>query len=52
MLIAASILLGLVLLGALFTLLHDARGRQLNLAGYVLMGASMFLFILAGFRAH
>ena len=27
-----------------------ARARQLNLAGYVLMGISMALFILVGFR--
>ena len=26
------------------------RARQLNLAGYVLMGISMALFIVAGFR--
>jgi hypothetical protein len=28
-----------------------ARARQLNLAGYVLMGISMALFIIVGFRA-
>lgn len=27
------------------------RARQLNLAGYVLMGISMALFIVAGFRS-
>ena len=27
------------------------RGRQLNRAGYVLMGISMALFIVAGFRS-
>jgi len=27
------------------------RARQLNLAGYVLMGVSMALFIVAGFRS-
>jgi len=26
------------------------RARQLNLAGYVLMGISMALFMVAGFR--
>ena len=31
--------------------LDAARAKQLNLAGYVAMGASMLLFILAGFRA-
>lgn len=28
------------------------RARQLNIAGYALMGLSMALFIIAGFRAH
>ena len=27
-----------------------ARARQLNVVGYVLMGASMLLFIIAGYR--
>ncbi|HEV8109829.1 MAG TPA: hypothetical protein VGP97_20130 [Burkholderiales bacterium] len=27
------------------------RARQLNLAGYVLMGISMALFVVAGFRS-
>ena len=27
------------------------RARQLNLAGYVLMGVSMFLFIVVGYRS-
>ena len=29
-----------------------ARARQLNVAGYVLMGISMVLFIIVGFRAR
>ena len=29
-----------------------ARARQLNVAGYVLMGISMALFIIVGFRAR
>ena len=28
------------------------RAKQLNIAGYVLMGLSMALFIIAGFRAN
>ena len=28
------------------------RARQLNIAGYALMGFSMVLFIIAGFRSH
>ena len=28
-----------------------ARANQLNMAGYILMGLSMALFIIAGFRA-
>ena len=28
-----------------------ARARQLNVVGYVLMGISMLLFIIAGYRA-
>lgn len=28
----------------------EARGRSLNRAGYILMGASMLLFALAGLR--
>lgn len=29
-----------------------SRAQQLNIAGYALMGLSMALFIIAGFRAH
>jgi len=28
------------------------RARQLNIAGYALMGLSMLLFIIAGFRGN
>jgi hypothetical protein len=28
------------------------RARQLNIAAYALMGVSMLLFIVIGFRAH
>jgi hypothetical protein len=31
--------------------INATRARQLNLAGYVLMGISMALFILIGFRS-
>ena len=30
--------------------LNDAQARRLNLAGYVAMGVSMVLFVLAGLR--
>jgi len=30
--------------------LNDAQARRLSLAGYVAMGASMLLFVLAGLR--
>jgi hypothetical protein len=30
--------------------LNDAQARRLNLAGYVAMGVSMLLFVLAGLR--
>lgn len=29
----------------------ETRAKQLNVAGYACMGASMLLFIVAGFRA-
>ena len=32
--------------------ISSARARQLNLVGYSLMGMSMLLFIIAGFRSH
>ncbi|HYI86256.1 MAG TPA: hypothetical protein VEX61_04090 [Burkholderiales bacterium] len=31
--------------------INALRARQLNLAGYVLMGISMFLFIVVGYRS-
>jgi hypothetical protein len=31
--------------------LSPLRARQLNVAGYVLMGVSMLLFIIVGYRA-
>ena len=42
--VAASVLQVKHVIGA-------ARARQLNLAGYVLMGVSMLLFIIVGYRA-
>jgi hypothetical protein len=32
-------------------ILSAPRARQLNLAGYVLMGVSMLLFIIVGYRS-
>jgi len=55
------VVIGLAVAGAVFSTaasllqargsIGAARARQLNLAGYVLMAASMALFIVAGFRA-
>ena len=42
--VAASVLQAKQIIGA-------ARARQLNAAGYALMGVSMLLFIVAGFRS-
>ena len=54
------VVIGLAVAGAVFSTaasLLQARGsisaeraRQLNLAGYALMAASMLLFIIVGFR--
>jgi uncharacterized protein with PQ loop repeat len=51
----------LAVLGAILTIaasmlqvrgrISALRARQLNLAGYVLMGISMALFVVAGFRS-
>lgn len=41
---AASVLQGKGVIGA-------PRARQLNLAGYALMGVSMILFIVIGYRS-
>jgi hypothetical protein len=60
-LLSRHVVIALAILGAVVSTLAavlqagnkiDAtRARQLNRAGYVAMGASMLLFILAGFRA-
>ena len=42
--VAASVLQVKQIIGA-------ARARQLNLAGYALMGVSMLLFIIVGYRS-
>ena len=42
--VAASVLQVRQVIGA-------ARARQLNVAGYVLMGISMLLFIIIGYRS-
>ena len=61
-LLTREVVVGLAILGALPSVaasVLEARGgitptraKQLNLAGYVLMGLSMLLFIVVGFRAH
>jgi hypothetical protein len=61
-LLTREVVVGLAILGALPSVaasvlearggITPARARQLNLAGYVLMGLSMLLFIVVGFRAH
>jgi hypothetical protein len=33
-------------------LIDAVRAKQLNIAGYALMGVSILLFIIAGFRTH
>ena len=59
-LLTREVVVGLAILGALPSLaasVLEARGRitherakQLNLVGYGVMGLSMFLFIVVGFR--
>jgi predicted membrane channel-forming protein YqfA (hemolysin III family) len=54
------VIIGLAIAGALFATaasvlqmkgkVSAARARQLNLAGYVLMGLSMALFVVVGLR--
>jgi hypothetical protein len=61
LLLSRPLVIGLAILGAVVSTLAavlqarnkiDAtRATQLNRAGYVAMGVSMLLFILAGFRA-
>ncbi len=57
-----EVVVGLAIAGALPPVLASVlrrrggisatRARQLDLAGYGLMGLSMVLFIVAGFRSH
>jgi predicted membrane channel-forming protein YqfA (hemolysin III family) len=59
-LLTRPVIIGLAIAGALFATAASAlqvrgklspeRARQLNLAGYVLMGLSMALFIVVGLR--
>jgi hypothetical protein len=61
-LLTREVVVGIAILGALPSLaasvlaarggITPARAKQLNLAGYGLMGLSMLLFIIAGFRSH
>jgi len=60
LLLTRPVIIGLAIAGALFAVAASAlqtrgkvspeRARQLNLAGYVLMGLSMALFITVGLR--
>ncbi len=62
LLVSREVVVGLAIAGALPSVLASIlrsrdgislmRARQLSLAGYSLMGLSMVLFIVAGFRAH
>jgi hypothetical protein len=61
-LLTREVVVGLAILGALSSLaasvlaarggITPVRAKQLNLAGYGLMGLSILLFIVVGFRSH
>jgi len=61
-LLTREVVVGLAVLGALPSVaasvlearggILPARARQLNFVGYSLMGISMLLFIIVGFRAQ
>ena len=61
-LVSREVVVGLAIAGALPSVLasvlrrrggiSSTRARQLDFAGYGLMGLSMVLFIVAGFRSH
>ena len=61
-LLTREVVVGLAVLGALPSVaasvlearggISSARARKLNLVGYGLMGISMLLFIIVGFRAQ
>lgn len=61
-LLTREVVVGLAILGAAPSVVASVletrggisagRARQLNLLGYGLMGLSMLLFIVVGFRAH
>jgi hypothetical protein len=61
-LLTREVVVGLAILGALPSIaasvlaarggITPARAKQLILAGYGLMGLSMLLFIIVGFRSH
>ena len=60
-LLTREVVIGLAILGAVFSTASSVlqvrgkisafRARQLNVAGYVCMGISMFLFIVVGYRS-
>ena len=59
-LLTRPVVIGLAVAGALFALaasalqkkgmVTEARANQLNITGYVCMGASMLLFVIIGLR--
>ncbi|MDB5808731.1 MAG: hypothetical protein JWN94_853 [Betaproteobacteria bacterium] len=61
-LLTREVVIGIAILGAVPSVLagwlrtrdriSESRARQMNVAGYGLMGLSMLLFIIVGFRAH
>ena len=59
-LLTRPVVIGFALLGGAFSLVamllkHQGRdifARKIDIAGYVLMGISMLLFIIAGFRSQ
>jgi hypothetical protein len=61
-LLTREVVVSLAMLGALPSIaasvlearggISPARARQLNRVGYSLMGLSMLLFIIVGFRSH
>ena len=59
-LLERPVVIGFAVLGGLFSLVamllkhrrRDVSSRQVDIAGYVFMGVSVVLFIIAGFRSQ
>lgn len=59
-LLERPVVIGFAVLGGLFSLVamllkhrhRDVSARQVDIAGYVFMGVSVVLFIIAGFRSQ